>query len=776
MLVKVVPQIKNGVALEKVHKKVVEVQYQKTEHKYKKTSSTKVTNDQRSLHNKPPKVDKKKTGVSILKPAVSGGGSAKAIHDATGAPGDPVRKLKVEKAVQSGVDEAVNKLPRVSPVLDAVVTAPYGGSVEAINASTRAQGDLVRRLESEKAAQPEIDETVKKLLPQKSEYKSVTGSDWKPGVVPAPAVVEPAHAEDSGEAIRFIASAQGDLVRRLESDKAAQPEIDEAAKKLLPNKSEYKSVPGTDWMPGVVPAPAAFKPAHAEVSAEAIQFIASAQGDLLRRLESDKAAQSEIDEAVKKLLPQKDKYKSVTGSNCKPRVVPVPAAVEPVHAEESAEAIYASTTAQGEVRKLDSEKATQPEIDQKAEYKSVRGSDCKTGANPVTAAGNPASAEESAEAINAAIYFQVAPMGKLKSEKAAQPQIDEAVNKLILSKVEYKYVTESDWKPGVSPTSAAVKAIPAGGSAESINAAITAQVELVKKLESDEPTMPEIYEAVKELPHLKAEYIAVTGSVWKSGEAHAPAAVEALPDRSINVASSAQSVLGTKQNFEKAQSELDEAVTKLMTQKAGCNAATGIALKPQPARRSSETFNSATADQGDIGRKLKSEKAAQPEVDESAKSLLNLKVEYKVTAGSNWKTAVAPRTSAAEIVPAVGSAEAISVDNTTQGDLVKKLSSEMSDLHDCRSSNSLGNLPDRYLPQCMLADQIPAQELHMQQFVSYQESVYSFQLPVSWVLPHPYYGYIFTPVFLDNTLIFMEDQVSMQQPSEAFKIHDHPQD
>ena len=707
MLVKVLPQIKNGEALEKVPKKVVEGQYQKTEHKYKKTSSTKVTNDQRSLHNKPPKVDKKKTGVSILKPAVSGGGSAEAINDATGAPGDPVTKLKVEKAVQSGVDEAVNKLPRVSPVLDAVVTAPYGGSVEAINASTRAQGDLVRRLESEKAAQPEIDE---------------------------------------------------------------------AAKKLLPNKSEYKSVPGTDWMPGVVPAPAAFKPAHAEVSAEAIQFIASAQGDLLRRLESDKAAQSEIDEAVKKLLPQKDKYKSVTGSNCKPRVVPVPAAVEPVHAEESAEAIYASTTAQGEVRKLDSEKATQPEIDQKAEYKSVRGSDCKTGANPVTAAGNPASAEESAEAINAAIYFQVAPVGKLKSEKAAQPQIDEAVNKLILSKVEYKYVTESDWKPGVSPTSAAVKAIPAGGSAESINAAITAQVELVKKLESDEPTMPEIYEAVKELPHLKAEYIAVTGSVWKSGEAHAPAAVEALPDRSINVASSAQSVLGTKQNFEKAQSELDEAVTKLMTQKAGCNAATGIALKPQPARRSSETFNSATADQGDIGRKLKSEKAALPEVDESAKSLLNLKVEYKVTAGSNWKTAVAPRTSAAEIVPAVGSAEAISVDNTTQGDLVKKLSSEMSDLHDCRSSNSLGNLPDRYLPQCMLADQIPAPELHMQQFVSYQESVSSFQLPVSWVLPHPYYGYIFTPVFLDNTLIFMEDQVSMQQPSEAFKIHDHPQD
>jgi hypothetical protein len=174
--------------------------------------------------------------------------------------------------------------------------------------------------------------------------------------------------------------------------------------------------------------------------------------------------------------------------------------------------------------------------------------------------------------------------------------------------------------------------------------------------------------------------------------------------------------------------------------------------------------------------KLNGEKAAQPEVDECVENLLNLKVDYKATAGSNWKTAVALGTSAAETVPAVGSAEAISATNTTQGDLVKKLSSEMPDLHDRRSSNPLGNLPDRNLFQCMLADQIPAPDLYMQQFFSYQESVSSFQLPVIWILPHPYYGYSFTPVFLDHTLIFMEDQVSMQQSSEAVNIHDHPQD
>jgi bifunctional glutamyl/prolyl-tRNA synthetase len=141
------------------------------------------------------------------------------------------------------------------------------------------------------------------------------------------------------------------------------------------------------------------------------------------------------------------------------------------------------------------------------------------------------------------------------------------VIKLLLSKAEYKYVTESEWKPGVSPTAAAVKALDAGGSAELINAATTAQVELVKKLESEKPAMPKFDEA-KELLHLKAEYIAVTGSVCKSGEPHGPAVVEALHARAINVASSDQSVLETKLKFEKAQSELDEAVTKLKTQKA----------------------------------------------------------------------------------------------------------------------------------------------------------------------------------------------------------------
>merc|ERR1712226_169541 len=44
----------------------------------------------------------------------------------------------------------------------------------------QAQGDLVRKLKSEKADKPKVDEAVKKLLALKSDFKAATGTDWKP--------------------------------------------------------------------------------------------------------------------------------------------------------------------------------------------------------------------------------------------------------------------------------------------------------------------------------------------------------------------------------------------------------------------------------------------------------------------------------------------------------------------------------------------------------------------------------------------------------------------
>merc|ERR1719309_1370506 len=103
-----------------------------------------------------------------------------------------------------------------SPTKQGKAASPVGGSDdgEMLNASVAAQGDLVRKLKTEKAAKPEIDEAVKKLLALKAEFKAATGSDWKPGASPAPA--KPAQPASKGGAdadgLSAAVTAQGDLV------------------------------------------------------------------------------------------------------------------------------------------------------------------------------------------------------------------------------------------------------------------------------------------------------------------------------------------------------------------------------------------------------------------------------------------------------------------------------------------------------------------------------------------------------------------------------------
>merc|ERR1711953_294821 len=117
-----------------------------------------------------------------------------------------------------------------------------------IGAAVAAQGDLVRKLKADKAAKPEIDEAVKKLLVLKADYKSATGSDWKPGAAPVPAVKSAGGASQGGELGAKVA-AQGDLVRQLKADKKTKEEIDSAVKALLALKIEYKNATGEDWQP-----------------------------------------------------------------------------------------------------------------------------------------------------------------------------------------------------------------------------------------------------------------------------------------------------------------------------------------------------------------------------------------------------------------------------------------------------------------------------------------------------------------------------------------------
>ena len=107
------------------------------------------------------------------------------------------------------------------------------------------QGDKVRQLKSSKAEKSVIDEEVKKLLALKSDYKSVTGQDWKPSTIPTTAVTN--KEENSADKISESIQKQGDKVRQLKSSKAEKSVIDQEIKILLDLKNNYKALTGQEW-------------------------------------------------------------------------------------------------------------------------------------------------------------------------------------------------------------------------------------------------------------------------------------------------------------------------------------------------------------------------------------------------------------------------------------------------------------------------------------------------------------------------------------------------
>jgi len=365
----------------------------------------------------------------------------------------PAKGAKEDK--KGGQKKAAKPAPASAPA----ASAGAGGD---LGAAVAAQGDLVRKLKTDKAAKPEIDEAVKKLLALKADFKAATGSDWKPGATAAPAAAAkasppPAAADgDLGAAV----AAQGDLVRKLKTDKAAKPEIDVAVKKLLALKADFKAATGSDWKPGATSAPAAASP-PASGGGSDIGAAVAAQGDLVRKLKSEKAAKPEIDEAVKKLLALKADFKAATGSDWKPGAPAAPA------------------------------KASSP---------------------PAAAGGGD---------VGAAVAAQGDLVRKLKADKAAKPEIDEAVKKLLALKADYKSATGNDWKPGAAPAPAVAKSdggAPQGGGAPQdceLGAKVAAQGDLVRQLKADKKPKDEIDTAVKALLALKVEYKNATGADWQ---------------------------------------------------------------------------------------------------------------------------------------------------------------------------------------------------------------------------------------------------------------------
>ncbi|GFW45776.1 hypothetical protein TNCV_4494971 [Trichonephila clavipes] len=208
----------------------------------------------------------------------------------------------------------------------------------------KAQGDLVRKLKSDKADKKVIDENVQLLLKLKGEFKNTTGLDYKPDIqLPSSEnkVSEMKSVDDDpASKLDQQIKAQGDVVRKLKSVKSEKSVIDVEVQKLLKLKAEFKSSVGIDWKPDINLANAVTRSDHSQSSLKqdnravgnVLKKLETVQagnqcdldlqiknlGDFIRKLKSEKADKSVIDDNVKKLLKLKEEYKSISGKDWKP--------------------------------------------------------------------------------------------------------------------------------------------------------------------------------------------------------------------------------------------------------------------------------------------------------------------------------------------------------------------------------------------------------------------------------------------------------------------------
>ncbi|XP_030270069.1 bifunctional glutamate/proline--tRNA ligase isoform X3 [Sparus aurata] len=363
--------------------------------------------------------------------------------------------------------------------------APASTSSGDLFSNIVAQGETVRQLKTAKAPKDQVDKAVQQLLSLKAQFKQETGMDYKPGMSPpSSAPAPPSTQADSSSCPHARVAQQGELLRKLKAEQAPKDQIDAAVKQLLALKAEFKKLTGQDYKPGTAPpissssAPSTTTSSSSSSSSSpsGLYERVSQQGDVVRKLKSEKAPKDQVDAAVKQLLALKAEYKQITGQDYKPGAAPAQAAP--------------------------AQKASAP---------------VKSSPAPVKSSPAPAPA---------GLYEQVAEQGemvrKLKTEKAPKDQVDAAVKQLLALKAEYKQQTGQDYKPGQAPSSPAKtqsKSSTAQSSsspqAQKLFSEVAQQGELVRKLKCEKAPKDQVDEAVKTLLDLKTKYKTLTGEEYK---------------------------------------------------------------------------------------------------------------------------------------------------------------------------------------------------------------------------------------------------------------------
>uniref|UniRef100_A0A7N6BSN0 Bifunctional glutamate/proline--tRNA ligase n=1 Tax=Anabas testudineus TaxID=64144 RepID=A0A7N6BSN0_ANATE len=262
--------------------------------------------------------------------------SASDLFSSIAAQGEAVRQLKAAKAPKDEIDEAVKQLltlkaefkkltgqeykPGMAPPSHASPTPSTptdSPSSSGLYERVAQQGEVVRKLKSEKAPKDQIDKAVKQLLALKEEYKQAMGQEYKPEAAPVQKANTPTPAPSATGLYEKVAE-QGELVRKLKTEKAPKDQVDAAVKQLLALKAEYKQQTGQDYKPGQAPATPVQTQSSSYPQAQELFSQVAQQGELVRKLKSEKAPKDHVDEAVKTLLDLKSKYKTLTGEEYKP--------------------------------------------------------------------------------------------------------------------------------------------------------------------------------------------------------------------------------------------------------------------------------------------------------------------------------------------------------------------------------------------------------------------------------------------------------------------------
>ncbi|XP_058656691.1 bifunctional glutamate/proline--tRNA ligase isoform X4 [Ammospiza caudacuta] len=254
------------------------------------------------------------------------------------------------------------------------------------------------------------------------------------------------------------------------------------------------------------------------------------------------------------------------------------------------------------------------------------------------------------------IYNKVAAQGDvvrdLKAKKAAKEDIDKAVKQLLALKAEYKEKTGQEYKPGNPPVSGTAQSSKPETSgtldSKALYDKVAEQGEVVRKLKAEKASKEQIDEAVKILLNLKAEYKQKTGQEYKPG----------------NPPSTPPCLSSTALPSPVCCSNL-----------ASCSLVHGKALYDT------------VAEQGEVVRRLKAEKASKDQIDQAVKLLLSLKADYKEKTGQEYKPGQPPAAQGtlpqtSNTVPSgpdTPEAKALFSKVALQGDEVRKLKAEKAD-------------------------------------------------------------------------------------------------